>query len=110
MLAIRVARVPQAQQEDRQGNVQEDVRQDSASWSEEEHQPATDRGSEQRGEVTAGGVETDGARKMVGTHDVVDDQLDRGPRDDAARAMDEEERGRVPHAQRPGQEEHAPHD
>jgi hypothetical protein len=56
--------------------VQEHVDEQRHPRPQREHERAADGGADQHGQVAADRVETDRARKVLGAHDVVHDELD----------------------------------
>ena len=94
--------------EEGQRQVQEHVDEQRRARTQDQHEPAADGRPHQHGEIAADRVEADRARQMLGADDVVDDELDRRRRDDPGHAVGHQERGRVPGAERPGQEQRAP--
>ena len=65
---------------------------------------ASDAGTDQDAEVTRCRVEPDAARQILGTDDVIEQELARGLPQHAGAAMDDQQHHGVPHLQRIGEE------
>ncbi len=104
----RVPRVGQAEEEQDERQVQQHVDEQRHAGTEDEHEPAPDGGPDQHREVAADRGETDRALQMLGTDDVVDDELEWRRPEHAGGPVDRQDHGRVPGAQCAGQEEHGP--
>jgi hypothetical protein len=100
--------VGKTRKENRERQVDENIRQKAPGGPEQQHQSATHSGAEQNRQVPAARVQANRARQFRSRHHIVNHEL-RGRRtDDAGKAVDHKEDHRVPHLEPAGEEEQAP--
>ena len=104
----QVARIGDGPEEDRERHIDQHVREEPPRRPEQQHEPTAHGRPQQDGEVAGRGVQTDRALKLRGPDHVMEDELRGGHHRHTGRAVEQEDHHRVPHPERPGEEEQPP--
>ena len=103
-----MARIRKPRQQNRERQINQDIRQQSPRRSQQKHQSAADGWPQQNREIATACVQTNRAGKVLGRHHVMDHQLRRRRTDHTCRAVNDQENHGVPHLELAREEQKTP--